>query len=164
MIAGGLGIVFCLAFMTVQVRAQHYPWMGADDYVLNQALVNRIPAPAGFDRMPVQEGGFAQWLRQLPLRPEGSQVRVYPVESGGIKKRTDVHQAVVDLDVLRFQECADAIIRLRTEYLWAAGMADSICFHFTSGDACCWKKWKEGRRPTDKIDANPFRCISSDNI
>ena len=55
--------------------------------------------------------------------------------------------------MLKFQECADSIIRLRAEYLWSVGQADRICFNFTSGDPCCWKAWKSGLRPEAK-DSN----------
>jgi hypothetical protein len=74
-------------------------------------------------------------------------VRLYPVVEGKLKRRQDVHAAVVDMGVLRYQECADAIIRLRAEYLWSAGRAHDVCFRFTSGDTCCWARWREGWRP-----------------
>jgi hypothetical protein len=50
---------------------------------------------------------------------------------GARKARQDVHAAVVDLDVGRrdLQQCADAIMRLRAEYLFASGQPRRIQFH-----------------------------------
>lgn len=141
-IAGLLG-----AFTGSYVAAETYPWMESGLYDPAQTIKARIPAPDGFKRTDAASGGLAEWLRGLPLRPEGSPVRLYPVSEGRVKAASGIHKAVVDLEVLRFQECADAAIRLWAEYLWSAGKADSICFRFTSGDDCCWVKWKQGWRP-----------------
>ena len=40
------------------------------------------------------------------------------------------------------QQCADAVIRLRAEWLWARGCEDAIAFHFTSGDLATWPTWR----------------------
>jgi hypothetical protein len=73
-------------------------------------------------------------------------VRLYPAEEGVLKGNQEAHVAVVNLDVLRDQECADSLIRLWAEFLWASGRADEICFRFVRGDLCCWKDWREGER------------------
>ena len=138
---------FFMGFVVSHAEAVTYPWLKAGSYDANQSIEKRIPAPEGFTRVQVPEGSFAAWLRGLPLMPEGAPVRVYPVSKGKLKIRSWVHYAVVNMDVLRFQQCADAIMRLRAEYQWSTGKADNICFNFTSGDICCWRKWKEGSRP-----------------
>ncbi len=91
-------------------------------------LLARFPAPAGAERVPVKEGSFAAWLRHLPLLPAGTAVHLY---DGRPKERQDVHAAVVDLDVgtRDLQQCADAVMRLRAEYLFAAGRPAHIRFH-----------------------------------
>lgn len=50
------------------------------------------------------------------------------------------------------QQCADALIRVRSEYLWDNNRKDEIGFNFTSGHYCSWSKYAEGYRP--KIDGN----------
>jgi hypothetical protein len=50
------------------------------------------------------------------------------------------------------QQCADALIRIRSEYLWGNNRKGEIGFNFTSGHYCSWKKYSEGYRP--KINGN----------
>ena len=45
------------------------------------------------------------------------------------------------------QQCADALIRIRSEYLWDYNRKDEIGFEFTSGHYCSWKKYAQGFRP-----------------
>jgi hypothetical protein len=57
--------------------------------------------------------------------------------------------AVLDVDVgaTNLQQCADAVIRLRAEYLRQAGCSGRIAFDFTSGDRARWRDWSAGSRP-----------------
>jgi hypothetical protein len=110
-----------------------------------QTIGSRFPAPDGFVRVPTATGSFAEFLRSLPLKPDGTAVRLY---SGALAARQDGHAAVIDLDVgpRNLQQCADSVIRVRSEYLLAAGRADEIAFHFTSGFLCSFSKWRTGSR------------------
>src|SRR5439155_25136555 len=71
-------------------------------------------------------GSFGEWLRGLPLLPAGAQVHLF---DGQLKARQDVHAQVIDLDVgaRDLQQCADAVMRLRAEYLLSVGRP--IVFH-----------------------------------
>ena len=147
-ILSGSFLVFSLFGLPIpQALGQNYPWLNVGSYDPDQTIEKRIAIPEGFQRVGIESESFAEWLRRLPLRPGKPPVRLYPVSEGKLKGRQDVHFAVVDITVLRFQECADAIIRLRAEYLWSMGRADEVCFNFTSGDPCCWKEWRCGWRP-----------------
>ncbi len=68
---------------------------------------------------------------------------------GRPKGRQDVHAAVIDLDVGRrdLQQCADAVMRLRAEYLFASGRSAEIAFDATSGDRLPFVRWARGERP-----------------
>jgi uncharacterized protein DUF4846 len=122
-----------------------YPWLGAAPPA--PGLASRIAPPAGFARAPVPADGFADWLRGLPLKPGRPAVQLF---DGHEKRRQDVHHAVVDLDVGRrdLQQCADAVIRLRAEYLYSRGDYASIAFDFTSGDRVPYARWRTGERPS----------------
>jgi hypothetical protein len=111
----------------------------------------RFAPPPGFQRVPAPPGSFAAFLRELPLRPEGTPVHLY---DGRLKGNQQAHAAVIDIDVGKrdLQQCADAVMRLRAEYLRAAGREDAICFRFTGGPDAPWTAWRAGRRPRVKGD------------
>ena len=113
----------------------------------------RFAPPAGFARVPVAVGSFGAYLRALPLKPAGSPVLLF---NGDRKGRQDVHAAVVDLSVgtSDLQQCADAVIRLRTEHLFAEGQFDAIRFHFTNGFEAGFRRWANG----DRIKVNGNRA------
>jgi len=96
------------------------------------SLAARIAPPPGFERTQEPEGSFAAWLRGLPMRREGAPVLTY---TGRPKWRQDVHAAVVDIDVGKrdLQQCADAIMRLRAEWLYSQERDKEIAFNDTDG-------------------------------
>ncbi|GAA4343896.1 DUF4846 domain-containing protein [Flaviaesturariibacter amylovorans] len=104
----------------------------------------RFAAPAGFTRSAAAPGSFGAYLRSLKLKPAGSPVHYY---NGAIKGR-HVHAAVVDLDVgtRDLQQCADAVMRLRAEWLYAQGQYDRIAFSFSDGFSAAYDKWRQGYR------------------
>jgi len=132
-----------------------------------QALDARIPPPRGFERAAVPVGSFASWLRGLPLKPGRPPVSLY---DGRPKPNQEAHAAVIDLDVGRgdLQQCADAVIRLRAEYLYAQRVWGSIIYRFTNGTPAAFEGWAAGFRPQVrgnrvewKKTARPDRSYSS---
>lgn len=96
-----------------------------------RTVADRFAVPVGFKRVPYTPGSYANYLRTLVLMPSGSQVHYF---DGRIKSADGVYVAVVDLDVgtRDLQQCADAIMRLRGEYLFSQGAYDDIHFNFLS--------------------------------
>ena len=109
-------------------------------------LADRIPPPPGFTRVPVEDGSFGAWLRDLPLQPGRPPVLLF---DGREKGNQRAHFAVVDVSVgdRDLQQCADAVMRLRAEWLFAAGRGDEIAFDFTSGERVDFRRWSQGWRP-----------------
>ncbi|MBL7774655.1 MAG: DUF4846 domain-containing protein [Saprospiraceae bacterium] len=118
----------------------------------------RFSPPEGYERLPAPAGSFGAYLRQLPLRPDGSPVRLY---DGGLKYRQDAHCAVIDLDPGRrnLQQCADAAIRLRAEYLFAHRRFSDIHFQFTNGFRADYARWRAGNRI--RVDGKQVRWTTS---
>lgn len=105
--------------------------------------VGSIPPPSGFVR--TETSGFGTYLRQLPLKPRESKVHLY---DGTVKYWQGGAYAVVDMEIGKsdLQQCADACIRLRAEYLWRSKKYSDIHFNFTSGFRADYSKWADGYR------------------
>lgn len=122
-------------------------------YLINpegKTVEDRIKVPEGFTRVETARNSFGQYLRNLPLKPHGSKVKYY----NGKTKPRDVHEAVLDIDVgdRDLQQCADAVMRLWAEYLYARKEYDKISFHFTNGFLADYATWMEGNRI--KVEGN----------
>ena len=107
-------------------------------------ISDRIEVPKGFERIATEEGSYGDYLRSLPLKPHGSPVLYF---NGDIKS-AEVHVAVLDIDVgdRDLQQCADAVMRLRAEYLYSKGEFEKIHFNFTNGFRVDYSKWMQGNR------------------
>jgi hypothetical protein len=125
-----------------------YPWPHGTS---GGTVSSRFPPPGGFRRLSAPEGSYAQWLRDLPLKEGTPPVHLY---DGRLKANQSAHCALIDIDVgaKDLQQCADAVIRLRAEYLYSRGQEDAIAFHFTSGDLVKWSDWRAGTLP--KVEGN----------
>lgn len=108
-------------------------------------IITRFNVPEGFKRIVSEKNSFAEYLQNLKLKPEGSLVYTY---NGKIKEPRDVYVAVVDIDVgdKDLQQCADAVMRLRAEYLYSQNHFDDIHFNLTNGFKADYSKWREGYR------------------
>jgi hypothetical protein len=120
-----------------------YAWKGR--YATEHKLLNRIAVPKGYARQDAAKHSFADWLRNVPLKPGKPHVMLY---NGDAKGNQSAHYAVMDIDVGNkdLQQCADAVMRLRAEYLYCMAKYNDISFHFTNGFKCSYAKWREGYR------------------
>ncbi len=124
-----------------------HPWQSRPALSAD-TLAARIAPPAGFTRVPAAPGSWAEWLRRLPLKPAGAKVNLY---TGAEKWRQDAHAAVIDIDTgsRDLQQCADAVMRLRAEWLWSIGAKDKIAFDYTGGGRVSYTRFARGERPSE---------------
>lgn len=108
-------------------------------------VVTRILPPAGFVREDCTNTSFTHYLRNLPLKPHGSKVHLY---NNQVKDYQEGTCAVIDMEIgnTDLQQCADAVMRLRAEWLWKQKRYSDIHFNFTSGDRIDYVKWADGSR------------------
>jgi Domain of unknown function (4846) len=103
------------------------------------STVGDIPAPPGFRRLPPTPGDFISWLRQLPLKKD----RTVFLYNGQPKRNQDAQFAVLDVTVGHqdLQQCADAVMRLRAEYLYAQHRFPEIDFYSEQGVRLNFSEW-----------------------
>jgi uncharacterized protein DUF4846 len=128
--------------------AAAYAWLSKRETAAYAPLIDRIPVPDGFTRIPAPAGSFAAWLRNLPVAPEGT-----PVTTGKRKlvlSTGDAGLAAVIALQPRTEKALSGpnmLVRLRAEYCWATKRLSDLGFHFTSGHLAAWSEWADGRRP-----------------
>lgn len=122
-----------------------------DEYVCNNGIAEggtiekRFSCPKGFQRIDVDPSSFQGYLRNLNLKPKDSPVHYF---DGTVKPNNYVYEAVVDLKIGKknLHQCADAIMRLKAEYLWTTKQFDRIHFNLTNGFRVDYGEWMKGRR------------------
>ena len=108
-------------------------------------IESRFDAPSGFKRPVGATGSFSAYLHSLRLKPADAQVHLF---DGELKGCQDAHAAVIDMSVgdKDLQQCADAVMRLRAEFLFSADRKEEITFNFTSGFKAPFSRWMKGER------------------
>lgn len=109
--------------------------------------IGAIPLPAGYQRSDCYRSSFCAYLRQQKLKTKNNTVYLYNRRA---KANQDAQYAVLTIDVGNrdLQQCADAVMRLRAEYLYGRKQYEKIQFHFTNGDLVPFSRYARGYRPT----------------
>ena len=110
-----------------------------------KTVAERFPTPTGFTRVKQPTDSFEAYLQNFKLKPHGAEVHYY---NGAIKPNDDIYDAVLDIDVGNYdlQQCADAVMRLRAEYLFGLKRYNDIHFNFTNDFRADYSKWQQGYR------------------
>ncbi|MBL3549273.1 MULTISPECIES: DUF4846 domain-containing protein [Chryseobacterium] len=153
-IISGLTILSVLVSCTPDKTSSKRSSQETQDFVSEgSVLVNtgkntikeRFSPPKDYEWLDEASGSFGYFIENFKLKPYGSQILKY---DGTPISTQHLHEAVFDIDTGNkdLQQCADAVIRLRAEYLYADKKTDAIKFHFTSGDLLSWNDYKNGTR------------------
>ena len=123
--------------------------------------IGSISVPEGYTREPASAGSFGAWLRAVPLKKDKT-VYLY---NGRVKPNQSAQFAVIDIPVGKkdLQQCADVVMRLRAEYLYAQQQSKEIAFMDYSGK---WYTWPGGanRQAFDNYLQNVFGWCGSASL
>lgn len=110
-----------------------------------KTVMTRFNTPSGFER--VESDSWGKYLRNLPLKPDGSKVQHF---DGTYKYNTSAYCAVVDLPLKgnKNHQCADAVMRLRAEYLFSEKKYNEIEFLYVSGKTSKYSTYLNGKTAT----------------
>lgn len=91
-------------------------------------IASRYHCPDSFYRIKYDSASFQFYLSNLKLKPVGTQVKYF---DGSLKSRY-AYSSVVDMEIspVDLQQCADAVMRLRGEYLYHTKQFNKISFRF----------------------------------
>jgi hypothetical protein len=122
-------------------------------------IKTRFNLPNGFTRITTKPNTFQNYLQLFKLKPENTQVHLY---NGELKYNQNIHAAILDISVGNrdLQQCADATMRLRAEFLFAQKQYNDIHFNFTNGFRVDYSKWRKGYRL--KIKGNKVTWYKTD--
>ncbi|WP_298902291.1 DUF4846 domain-containing protein [uncultured Psychroserpens sp.] len=165
-----IGIIICLILLAFQLKPVKRVVHTVKASLETPSLINkdsltiksRVNCPEGYKRVAYAKGSFEEYLRHYKLKPFGSKIINYDDTAyfwqGG-------HVGILEIPVPQngLQQCADALIRIRSEYLWKNNRKDEIGFNFTSGHYCSWKKYAEGYRPKINGSKVTFSKTASPN-
>ncbi len=121
------------------------PLKGGD----GNTIITRFSTPEGYERQKTSENSFQYYLQSLPLKPVNSKVKLY---NGQYKSNTSAYVAVVNLPIGNkdLHQCADAVMRLRSEYLFSQKRYEEIHFNSVSGKQMSYLNYLYGKTPTSQ--------------
>lgn len=137
------------------IAQEKHSWINSEGGTIEE----RILLPDGFERLEVNS--YGEYIRELPLLSDGSPVYLY---DGSEKANQDVHVAVLDIDVGEkdLQQCADAALRIRCEFLYQEGEFEQINYQLTNGDEFPYSAYREGYRL--QVDGNKTSMVKTADI
>ena len=109
-------------------------------------ITSRFNLPEGYDYTHQAKDSWGAFLRDLPLKPDGSVVKKY---NGETKPNFQTYLAVVNLPIGHkdLHQCADAVMRLRADYLFSQSRFNEISFRQASGKTLKYSTWLGGKTP-----------------
>jgi hypothetical protein len=127
---------FSLIFIKNSVLGQINP--------TGKTVETRFYLPPNYQRVNVEKNSFGEYLRSFPLKNDKAKVYFY----NGQEKTNSQQMAVLDIDrgTQDLQQCADAVMRLRAEYLYNQKRIEEISFKTFGGVAMNYAQYRQGYR------------------
>lgn len=114
-------------------------------YKSGKTLMTRIETPDLYTRKKVKDNTLTAFMRNYPLKDDGSPVLLYDKSQKGNQSS---HVAVFQLPIENedLQQCADSVIRVYAEYFYQTKQYERISFQFVDGFQADYLKWRKGYR------------------
>lgn len=114
-------------------------------YNAENTILTIIATPQEYQVDSTSANSYANYLQNLSLKPKGTKIKYY---DGHTKSHFSDYIAVIDLPIgtKDLHQCADAVMRLRADYLWHTEQYDKIHFNFTNGMRVDYSNWMQGQR------------------
>jgi hypothetical protein len=111
---------------------------------LSVTNILQVPLPAGYKRVSAANNSFAEWLRKLSFK-QSKEVYLF---NGKLKPNQKAQYAVLDIPTgtKDLQQCADVVMRLRAEYLFAEQKYTAIWFTDFEGKKYTWQGGDDKRK------------------
>ncbi len=124
-------------------------------------MVKAIPLPKDYERIALAQNSFGEWLRSIRLKND-NHVYLY---NGSLKKNQSAQFAVLDIPVGKkdLQQCADAVMRLRADYLFDQKRYTEIIFKDNNGKPYTWKGGDNKTAFVDYLE-NVFGCCGTASL
>lgn len=106
--------------------------------------IRGISLPMAFNYVEYGDTVYADWLLDLKLK-ESKTVYLY---NGRLKPDQSVQHSVLHIDIGRkdLVQCADAVMKLRSDFLFEKHRYNDLNFVTTSGDSVSFQSWLKGIR------------------
>lgn len=113
-----------------------------------KTVIERFKLPDGYQRLKPEANSFGEYLQNFPLKSTNAKVYFFNRK----EKISSHHVAVLDIDrgTKDLQQCADAVMRLRAEYLYKQKRFDEISFKNFQNVGMSYKKYCQGYRMTNE--------------
>lgn len=132
-------LVVCLLFIDCKAKNHETGDLANSPDVKKSKFetIKAIPLPEGYERLLLAKESFGEWLRAINLKKDD---RVY-LYDGSLKRNQSAQFAVLEIPVGKkdLQQCADAVMRLRAEYLFEQGRYSEIVFRDNDDTPYAWK-------------------------
>ncbi len=139
-----------LFFLSVNTLfSQNNIFLPPQSYNLDKytSIKEHFSPPSGFQRVKVDSGSFAAYLRKLPVVPDTNNVLDFKNRIR-IKEGDSSLAAIVPIAISgkRLWQCMDILIALKIEYLKNKNRKQQIEFPLPDGTELSWSEWRNGIR------------------
>jgi Domain of unknown function (4846) len=111
---------------------------------ISPETIRGIPLPQGFYYADDGDSAYSNWLLDLKLKKS----KIVYLYNGKLKSNQEAQYAVMKIDIGKkdLVQCADAVMKLRADYLFEKHLYDQIKFLTTSGNEVSFDNWLKGIR------------------